>query len=120
MRTPERRRRRTTRGRTDSAAVAMEAEELASLSELLAQQEATLAALKAARLADGAASSAELEDMMKQIPRYEEEARRIRAQMVHISSRMGKMNDKVKKLEAKRRSEIEADQRKEASLKPKE
>jgi len=100
----------------------MEAEEgqMASLAELLSLQEAALSALKAARAADPGASSAALEEALKEIPRYEEEAKRIRAQMLQIDGRMAKMNDRVKKLEAKRRSELEAEQKKEASLKPKE
>ena len=100
----------------------MEAEqtEMASLAEVLAMQEAALSALKAARAADTGGGSAALEEALREIPRFEEETKRIRAQMQQIDARMARMNERVKKLEAKRRSELELEQKREASLKPKE
>lgn len=96
-------------------------EEGSELTALLATQLEILARVSAARAAAPTLTvSSEAEALLQQLPRYEAEARRVRAQMLDIQARVARMASTSQKLEARQQAVLLEEQRREESLRAKE
>jgi hypothetical protein len=96
-----------------------EPEENESFASILASQEEVIALLKQVKDVEEP-SFAALQEALLLAPKYMEETKRIKSQIADINARMAKMRQQVAKLEAKKKAEIDLQEKKEGLLKPKE